>query len=146
MNAIFTVELHHYLDCYPGSHEGDKSCLRHEAAVQAGDDQAIGLRLLLGGERHHGALQLGMDRGAPLRLPGCQPPLHGHGVHARYDNSHACQCMHMHVHACTYVHAMGAMESIADARYNAFSKVSTGGLHASLHVHASTFCRAAGAR
>ncbi len=57
--------------------------VRHEAAVQVRDDQALGLRLLLGGAGHHGARQLRVVGPATLRLPGHQVSLHGHGLHAR---------------------------------------------------------------
>lgn len=44
--------------------------VRHEAAVQIRDDEATGLRVLLGGATHYGARQLRMDRSAALCISG----------------------------------------------------------------------------
>lgn len=56
-----------------GPTQGLAEGVRHEEAQQVRDDQAVGLRVLLGGAAHHGLLRQPLDR------PGCTSHTSAHG-------------------------------------------------------------------
>lgn len=53
-----------------GPPQGLAEGLRHEAAQQVRDDQAVGLGLLLGGEAHHGLFQQSLGRAGAQHVTG----------------------------------------------------------------------------